>query len=473
MKIIQLINGYSKGDGVGNVVAAFDTLLRKMGFDSEIHNKTLSLSDVDSADYQKDTVLLYHVALSVDPLVCFLKCKKIMIFHNITDPRLLLGSGLNQMRTMCSAGLYDIRCIADYFDLAIVFSEYSKSILVDSGWNKDNIRCIPIIVRFEKLSTDRNQAVYKRFKDGKVNILFTGRVFPNKKQESLIYAFKEYKATYNNDSRLLIVGSHSNMAYYDALKRIVHQFGMEEDVIFTGRVSLSEYVTYYAVADVFLCMSEHEGFCIPLVEAMHFNVPIVALNRTAISDTLAGCGVLLEQKDFRVFAKEINRIITDDNHRNYVLKGQRQRMEELTPDVLEKEYIQILKECVCGNATESKYKMIESESVIGEQISIPNHFFCEKNIIYGFGSAGNRLAVKLSEIGIDVIAVCDGKKGGTEENGVKIENPRDVIDHHKDANFIISIQSKEIIKSIICMLRENGIPQEKIYLYDEINESVV
>ena len=290
MKIIQLVNGYSKGDGVGNVIAAIDGLLKKIGYDTEIHNKTLSFSDLDNADYSEENMVFYHVALSVDPLICYLKCRKILIFHNITDPQLLLGSGLAQMRTACSAGLYDIQGIADYFESAIVFSKYSLNVLVKSGWDENKIKIIPIIVRLEKMSADIDEKVCESFTDGKANILFTGRVFPNKKQESLIYSFKEYYEKYNKESRLLIVGNHSNMAYYDSLKKVVRELGLEKNVIFTGRVSLSEYVTYYKVADVFLCMSEHEGFCIPLVEAMYFDIPIVALNRTAVSDTLSGCG---------------------------------------------------------------------------------------------------------------------------------------------------------------------------------------
>ena len=473
MKIIQLVNGYSKGDGVGNVIAAFDELLTRMGYIAEIHNKTLSFSDLDSADYSGENVVLYHVALSVDPLICYLKCRKIMVFHNITDPELLLGSGVKQMRELCSAGLYSIQGTAEYFERAIVFSQYSQLVLLKSGWEQSKINNIPIIVRLEKMSAEIDKDILERYKDDKVNILFTGRVFPNKKQESLIYTFKEYHEKYNKKSRLLIVGNHSNMAYFDALKRVVTELGLEEKVVFTGRVSLSEYVTYYQVADVFLCMSEHEGFCIPLVEAMHFDIPIIALNRTAIPDTLAGSGVLLKQKDFKEFAYEINKIMEDEKYRNGILEKQKNRMNELQPAILEKQYKQLLEEIINDTFITPRYKFFESSIVIGDRISVPDHLKDEINVVYGYGAAGNRLFEKLSEIGIKSIVICDANKGGISENGKVIEKPDETMKLYKEANYIISIQDKGIIKNVICMLRDNNIPQERIYVYDEINEKVI
>ncbi len=472
MKIIQLVNGYSKGDGVGNVIVAFDALLKKMGYSSEIHNKTLSFSDLDNADYSGENMLLYHVALTVDPLICYLKCRKVLVFHNITDPQLLLGSGLAQMRTLCSAGLYDIQDTANYFERAIVFSKYSQDVLVKSGWEESKISIIPISVRLDKMTFEKDEAIYERYSDGKVNILFTGRVFPNKKQDSLIRSFKQYHDKYNENSRLLIVGNHSNSAYYDALQRLVYKLKLENDVVFTGRVSLAEYVTYYQLADVFLCMSEHEGFCIPLVEAMHFNVPIIALNRTAIPDTLSGCGVLLDCKNYEKFAAEINRIIQDEVYRNDVLEGQNIRVKNLSPEVLETRYRKLLG-MIIGVSANPQYKAFDVNTVIGDQISVPEQIKNEQNVIYGYGAAGSRLYDKLAEIGIENITVCDANKGGSIEGGIRIEKIEDAFNIFRNANFIISIQDKEIIKNVICLTRENGIQQNRIFVYDEENERVI
>ena len=110
MKIIQLVNGYSKGDGVGNVITAIDKLLKTNGYETEIYNQTLNLSDLEKTDFSEENIVLYHVALSVDPLVSYLKCKKILVFHNITDPELLIGAGLQQMRDWCSCLNFSQRC---------------------------------------------------------------------------------------------------------------------------------------------------------------------------------------------------------------------------------------------------------------------------------------------------------------------------------------------------------------------------
>ena len=128
----------------------------------------------------------------------------------------------------------------------------------------------------------------KLYDDDYVNILFTGRVVPNKKQEDVIEAFYYYKRFIQPKSRLILVGSFAGIdKYHDQLEAYVNKLGLE-DVIFTGQIKFDEILAYYQLADLFLCMSEHEGFCVPIVEAMYFNVPVIARDTSAIAWTLAG-----------------------------------------------------------------------------------------------------------------------------------------------------------------------------------------
>lgn len=473
MKIIQLVNGYSKGDGVGNVVTAIDKLLQANGYETEIYNQTLNLADLDNADFSGDNIVLYHVALSVDPLVSYLKCKKILVFHNITDPELLIGAGLQQMRNWCSAGLYDVRSLAKYFEAAIVFSDYSKRTLIESGWNADTIYQMPIMVRFENLSQQWDEELVQKYSDGATNIIFTGRVFPNKKQEDIICAFSEYKKSYNNNSRLFIVGSVGNQNYFDALKMLVTKLNLEESVIFTGRAPFSQYLAYYRLADVFLCMSAHEGFCIPIVEALFFNVPIVAVNSTAIPDTLGGSGVLLDERDSKITALAINKIVSDETYRKEILLGQEKRLSNLMPKVVEKQYLDVLDKCINNSFEGIEYKPIETNRVLSDKISIPDEIKCGENVIYGFGAAGGRLVEHLHDAQVDIVCICDQNKGGTFERNFEIISPNDAFIKYKECNYVISIQDKRIIKKVICLLLNNGITESQIYIYDEIKDEIV
>lgn len=473
MKIVQLVNGYSKGDGVGNVITAIDRLLKEKGYDTEIYNQSLNMSDIDNEDFSDDIIVLYHVALSVDPLVSYLKCKKVLVFHNITDPELLIGLGLREMRNLCSAGLYDIRGLSKYFDSAIVFSEYSKRTLVESGWNAEKIYNIPIMVRFDNLSHAWDENIVKKYSDGITNVIFTGRIFPNKKQEDIIHAFSEYKKSFNLNSRLFLVGNIANNNYYEALQGLVKSLKLEDSVIFTGKVPFSQYLAYYKIADLFLCMSAHEGFCIPVVEAMYFQKPIIAINSTAIPDTLGGGGVLLDDRNPQSVAIVMNKILSDESYRKEILCGEEKRLAELMPSVVEKQYIEVLNRCINISSEDVLYKELDEITIIEDKISIPKEVMEGKNVIYGFGAAGEKLYDYMSKENINIACVCDQNKGGTSNRGIEILMPREAFDNYKECNYIISIQDKRIVKDVIFLLLKNRIEDSSIYVFDDIKNNII
>ena len=469
MKIFQLINGYFKGDGVGNVVTAIDGLLKRQGHDTGIYDQLLNFEDINNTDFSEENIVLYHVSMLVDPLVPYLKCRKILVFHNITDPELLIGPGLQQTRNWCSAGLYDIGGMSGYFESAIVFSEYSKNTLVRLGWDSRKIYEMPIMVRFGNLAQNYNQELVKRYSDGYTNIIFTGRVFPHKKQEDIIYAFEEYRRVYNKRSRLFLIGSLGNQNYFNALQALVQELGISDSVIFTGKAPFEEYLAYYHLADIFLCMSAHEGFCIPLVEALFFNIPIIAIAGTAIQDTLGGRGVLLDAREPGIVAQEINHIMSDDAYRKNVIEGEKKRLAELQPEVVERQYIKVLDKCISASARQLIHQTFKEYSALSIGITIPSILRGESqtNIVYGYGAAGHRLLRYMNEECVTVTGVCDKGKGGSVEDDIKILTPEDAVQKYPTANYIISIQAKKVVKSVMCMLTGFGIALDHIYVFDE------
>lgn len=478
MKIIQLVDGLTKGDGVGNVVFAMDGLIKKLGYDTEICNQRLSYTAIHSDLFQEENIAIYHLSLNVDPMVKFLKCRKILYFHNITDPELLIGNGLDEFRLKCSAGLYDTQRTALYFEAAIAASEYSKKILINAGWDSSKITVIPNIVRIEKYGSEPDGQILKKYGDGRHNILFAGRIFPNKRQENVIAAFAAYKEKFDSAARLFLIGSITNMPYYQYLSRYIEQLGIKSDVVLTGHISMKEYIAYYHIADLFLCMSAHEGFCIPLVEAMYFSVPIIAVNSTAVPDTLGGSGILIDEEMLpEEVACKMYQIMTDDGYRQKIIDGQNRRLEALMPEELERRYVHFINRYVIreriGKGTNEKKEAfpIELELYLPERL-LQNQEY--PTIIYGFGTAGRRLYAELKEgkkIGIQCI--CDVAFSKDCLCGeCELLKPEDAIEKYRNANYIVSVQDKVQSTEIALLLYEKGIRKQNIYIYDEMNGRV-
>jgi glycosyltransferase involved in cell wall biosynthesis len=148
----------------------------------------------------------------------------------------------------------------------------------------------------------------------------------------VIAAFYYYKKLYNPDAKLILAGSYKpDDIYYQRLIKYIRRLAIR-DVTFTGHTKFNYILGYYKSADVFLCMSEHEGFCVPLVEAMMFDVPVIAYDSTAIPGTLNGSGILLEDKDPVFVAGCIDRVVRDKNLRQQMIEGERKRLKDFEYD---------------------------------------------------------------------------------------------------------------------------------------------
>ena len=200
------------------------------------------------------------------------------------------------------------------------------------------IDVLPILIPFDDYAKTPSQQVIDRYSDGYTNLIFKGRIAPNKRQEDVIRAFYDYKKFYNPKSRLILVGGHNGMErYYHRLKSYINALELE-DVVFPGHIKFDEILAYYKIADVFLCQSEHEGFCVPLVEAMYFDVPVVAYDSSAIAGTLGGGGFLLKDKNPVETAGVINRVVTDEALRTQIIKNQQARLADFDHKVIEAQF---------------------------------------------------------------------------------------------------------------------------------------
>jgi glycosyltransferase involved in cell wall biosynthesis len=174
-----------------------------------------------------------------------------------------------------------------------------------------------------------NWLIARDFDDDWTNILFVGRVIANKKIEDLIRVFHAYHTIFNSRSRLLIVGAQSGFERYAAsLHQLVGTLGASH-VHFVGHVSDEELIAFYECADLFLCASEHEGFCVPLVEAFYKQVPVLAYAATAVPSTMDGAGVLYHDKDPMHVAGLMDAIVSNEALQDLIVDGQCEAVDRL------------------------------------------------------------------------------------------------------------------------------------------------
>ena len=213
--------------------------------------------------------------------------------------------------------------------LALGDSAFNTEELVAAGFPRTGV--LPVGPSFTHLETTAAGTMADAFDDGWTNILFVGRMIPNKKIDDLIRIFHAYKTRCNPRSRLLLVGSYGGFdLYFAMLQQLVARLRVP-DVFFMGHVSNEELSAFYDVADLFLCASEHEGFCVPLVEAMAADVPILAYAAGAVPETLGGAGLLFAPKDLEVAAEMLGMLVYDRALRAQVLAGQRRRLADFSP----------------------------------------------------------------------------------------------------------------------------------------------
>ena len=334
--IHQVLATLGYGDAIGNEVLGIQQVLRGAGYDSEIFVQTadprlehLTLDYRDLADASHpDNILVHHFSIGsrASRVAYALPDRMALVYHNITPPEYFVDIH-KELVQLCFRGRRELALYRERCDLALGDSEYNRQELEALGFPATGV--LPVVPGFGHLSGPANYMQAGQYHDGWVNVLFVGRVIPNKKFEDVIRSFQAYKKWFNPRSRLLLVGAHSGFERYLTL---LHQFIADcgvSDVHFVGHVSNEELTAYYELADVFLCASEHEGFCVPIIEAFHMGVPVLAYAATAVPATMDGAGVLYTDKDPLAVAALINAVVDDLDLQARIIEGQDAALDRL------------------------------------------------------------------------------------------------------------------------------------------------
>lgn len=346
MKIIQVMPTVSFGDAVSNDARAICRVISEMGYKTGIYAENVDSRLRDPyvrkiarmPQINKDDIVIFNHSTGTD--LCYklpkMSGRKMMIYHNITPPHFFDMYSIKS-REVTKYGYQGTEYLSDKIEYVMPVSEYNAKDLRKMGYNCPMF-VRPILIPFEDYEKEPDRNIIEKYSDGYVNIVFVGRISPNKKQEDVIKAFSYYKKHINPKSRLILVGSDIGMERYSRCLKNYAEALMVDDVVFTGQISFRAILAFYRVATVFLCMSEHEGFCVPLAEAMFFKVPIVAYRSSAVPDTLGDSGVLLDSKDEILTAKVIDRIVRDENLRNFIIEKQTERLKAFSYKTVRDEF---------------------------------------------------------------------------------------------------------------------------------------
>lgn len=302
-RVHQVLATLGYGDAIGHEVLGIQRVLRRAGYDSEIFTETADPRlEQFTMDYRElvgsvgpSDLLIHHFSIGsrASRTAYALPGRMVLVYHNITPPSYFIGVHKDLVR-LCFHGRRELKAYINRCQLALGDSEYNRQELADLGYPRTAV--LPVVPDFSHLDGDPDRRL-DDLDDDWTNVMFVGRVIPNKKFEDVIRCFHAYRTRHNSRSRLLLVGSYSGFEKYLAmLQALVAKLGTP-DVHFLGHVSNEELTALYDVADLFLCASEHEGFCVPIIEAFYKRVPVLAYAATAVPSTMDGGGVLYDTKD--------------------------------------------------------------------------------------------------------------------------------------------------------------------------------
>jgi glycosyltransferase involved in cell wall biosynthesis len=345
-RVAILTPSLTTADAVSNDVRGELDALKRSGYDVNVFSE---LAPVRKFLKQSADILIYHHSRGWHPgvqLIRELSCRRVIRYHNVTPAQFFVGFSRTD-QDLCERGRHELtELVAAQCDLYLSASSFSMQELIEIGADPSKCYVVPPFHHIDRLlRIDADKAIVEQYSGDTTNILTVGRVVPHKNVHHLIEIFAHYHYDYNKDSRLIIVGKGGEglNPYAKVLHRASQKLGLTNAVVFTGGVSDEVLQAYYLVADAFVTVSEHEGFCVPLVEAMSMKLPITAYASTAIPETLGDAGIIWTEHNPVLIAETINLFVRDSAVRTALGLRGRDRYESMfTNEHAERDFLQAL-----------------------------------------------------------------------------------------------------------------------------------
>lgn len=349
----QITAGFTMNDAISNEALCFRSFLRAHGYSSDIYSEPerilpglrkdcLNIHDL-AATVKPDDIVILHLSIGSvgNDIFAGLACKKILLYHNITPSGFFHGFN-EQTAHSLAWGRKQLKELASVRCIPVAVSRFNALEMEKNGYR--DVRVLPLLIDFGKMDIKPDPAFAAELNDGKTNIIFVGRCAPNKRVEHILNAFCCYQRACRPESRLVIAGSWAGMERYQAvLSAMIHDMGLK-NAVFTGNIPQNQLNAVFKAAHVFLCMSEHEGFCVPIIESMAHDVPVLAYEAGAVPETMGNAGILFRRKEFPLIAEMMHTVVENHEFRAAVLTGQRERIIRFKQNKLEPQIIALIQE---------------------------------------------------------------------------------------------------------------------------------
>ncbi len=326
LSVHQFHSGTGFHDAITRQMLSIQKVLRELGYVSDIFAEHIDpelrdqIRRFELYEDTPDQVLLWHHSMGnygFDRMLN-LAGRVITVYHNITPPKYLSDP---EVKRFSRLGTEQLEILAKRSSWGVAASNFNRKEMHKVGF--DRVEVIPPKIEIGLHSMGAKTSCATK------DWIFVGRIVGNKCQHDVVKAFVKYREMFSRDSRLYLVGPVVDTKYEALLYETINSFGVSDSVVVTGAVSDSELHQYYLKSSAFVSMSEHEGFCVPLVEAFEYDIPVFAYGAAAVPETLGGAGILLTTKDPTEIACTIHHVLSDELMVEATLQRQRQRLKRL------------------------------------------------------------------------------------------------------------------------------------------------
>jgi len=331
MRVIIVCQTLVLADAIGHDVIEEFKCLKEEGIEVYLYaegfsQETENLISKDSINLlcDKDTVLIYHHSIFWDKGIELLKaarCKKIIKYHNVTPEHFFLPYSFELFKSCLFARRLNRELLGLNFDMLLSDSTFNAKDFIDIGFPEDRCR---VLAPFHKIhefgDTKADIGTLDKLNNGKINIFFCGRVAPNKGHKHILYTAYYCKLMFDENIRFVLAGTiDENLSkYWEELNKLSNTLGLSDVVEFVGKVSFNELKSYYLGSHAFLVLSEHEGFCVPVLEAQYFRLPIIAYDSSAVKETMGENQLVYDTLNYDVIASSIHTLYNDASARQYL-----------------------------------------------------------------------------------------------------------------------------------------------------------
>jgi glycosyltransferase involved in cell wall biosynthesis len=336
-RIHQVLPNLAFGDAISNQALLIRSFLRQEGFESEIFVRHIDprVSDKCNVFHPSSigpsTAIIYHHSVGTDltPDLVAHRGPKFLIYHNIT-PAEFFEPYRPDFAEVLRQGRRELHDLALHFPNSAGVSAYNADELRVCGFQNPSI--LPLCVDPTKWNEPADPELMKQLQDGRTNILFVGRIAPNKQQDELVRAFSYYLA-FDSTARLILPGAFEpDDPYVAHIRNTIRLLGLDRSVFLPGSVTEAQLAAYYRTSHLFWSISLHEGFGVPLIEAMWFDVPVLARKSSAIPETLGDAAFMFDSKsNLSQVAAAASLLIQDRELRNRIIAAQRKRRQHFLP----------------------------------------------------------------------------------------------------------------------------------------------